>query len=62
MIVLFIFQVDPFDSVTAHRQCLSTVSRYGQKNNSNNYTYVYNYTNEYFRVYYFVKCHIHVYP
>ena len=41
MIVLFIFQVDPFDSITAHRQCLSTVSRYGQKNNSYNYTYVY---------------------
>ena len=41
MIVLFTFQVDPFDSVTAQRQCHWTVSRYCQENNSNNYTYVY---------------------
>ena len=42
VIVLFTFQVH-FDSVTVtvQRQCLWTVSRYGQKNNSNDYTYVY---------------------
>ena len=36
MIVHFTLQVDPFDSVTAQRQCHWTVSRYGKKNNSNN--------------------------
>ena len=60
MIVLFTFQVDPFDSVTAQRQCHWTISRCCQENDSNNYTYVC--TNEFFRVYYFVKCHIHIYP
>ena len=39
MIVLFTFQVDPFDSVTAQRQCHWTVSRCCQENDSNNYTY-----------------------
>ena len=56
MIVLFTFQVDPFDSVTAQRQRHWTVSRYGQKNNSNNILM------KTFRVYYSVKCDIHVYP
>ena len=44
MIVLFTFQVNPFDSVTAQRQCLWTVSRYDHKNNNRN-----NYTNEHFQ-------------
>ena len=56
MIVLFTFQVDPFDSVTVQGQCHWTVSRYDQKNNSNNYTYVY-----ILMEYDFVKCHI-LYP